>query len=229
MPNKPPDAVFLDPEAVAKYDEAPRRNVPGYASLVPMTRILLAEKMPPDGRVLVVGAGGGAELADFAQHHPGWQMHGVDPSGPMLHLAARRLGDLAARVTLQEGYVEAAPDGPFDAATCLLTFHFVPVEQRAPMAREIHRRLRPGAPFVAVHLRMEDEGDARGLWLSRYAAFLHASGVAPAQAQTASEKIRRELPILTPAQDEAVLHDAGFRDVQLFYVGFAFRGWVAYA
>ena len=228
--NKPPDAVFLDPQAVASYDEGPRRNVPGYASLLPMTRILLAEKMPADGRELVEAAGGGVELADFAQAHPGWQMHGVDPSGPMLDLATRRLGpSLSPRVTLQEGYVEAAPDGPFDGATCLLTFHFVPVSQRVPMAALLHRRLRPGAPFVAAHLSMDEEGDARELWLSRYAAFIEANGAQPEQVKMAKEKIQRDLPILTPAQDEAVLRDAGFREVQLFYVGFAFRGWVAYA
>ena len=72
------DSVFTDPEAVARYDEAPRRNVPGHSSLLPMTRILLAERVPPQGRVLVVGAGGGLELEDFARSHPGWRFDGND-------------------------------------------------------------------------------------------------------------------------------------------------------
>ena len=29
--------------------------------------------------------------------------------------------------------------------------------------------------------------------------------------------------------EEGILREAGFHDVQLFYAGFAFRGWVAYA
>jgi len=224
-----PHCAFNDAEAVAKYAEGPRRNVPGYSGLVPMTRILLAERMPPDGRVLVVGAGGGLELEDFAQAHPGWRFDGVDPSAPMLDLAARRLGPLSSRATLHEGYVQHAPAGPFDAATCLLTFHFVPRDQRLPMASEIHRRLKPGAPFVAAHLSMDDGVGERDLWMSRYAAFLVASGVDPRQAAAARQKVGEELPILTPAQDEAVLREAGFSEVQLFYVGFTFRGWVGYA
>lgn len=227
-------SAFNDAEAVAKYAEGPPRNVPGYSSLVPMTRILLAERMPPEGRVLVVGAGGGLELEDFAQTHPGWRFDGVDPSAPMLDLAARRLGPLSSRVTLHEGYVQDAPPGPFDAATCLLTFHFVSREQRLPMATEIHRRLKPGAPFVAVHFsvedgRTEDGRSERDVWMSRHAAFLIASGVEPRQAADTREKLQSQLPILTPAQDEAILREAGFSDVQLFYVGFTFRGWVAYA
>ena len=69
----------------------------------------------------------------------------------------------------------------------------------------------------------------RDLWMSRYAAYITASGVAPPQANAAREKVQRELPVLTPAQDEAILHEAGFRDVRQFYAGFTFRGWVGYA
>jgi tRNA (cmo5U34)-methyltransferase len=36
-----------------------RRNVPGYGGLLPMVRILLAERVPAHGCVLMVGAGGG--------------------------------------------------------------------------------------------------------------------------------------------------------------------------
>jgi len=203
--------------------------VPGYDSLVAMTRILLAERVPADGRVLVVGAGGGVELEDFARAHAGWRFDGVDPSRPMLDLAAQRLGPLSSRATLHEGFVQDAPTGPFDGASCLLTFHFVPREERVPMAAEIRRRLKPGAPFVAAHLSIADGPGERDAWMRRYAAFLEASGVDPRHAAAGREKVQRELPILTPAQDEAMLREAGFNDVQLFYAAFAFRGWVASA
>ena len=228
MPAASP-SVFMDPNLVARYAEGPRRNVPGYDGLLPMVRILLAERVPPDGRVLVVGAGGGLELEDMARAHPGWRFDGVDPSAPMLDLATRRLGTMAERVALHEGYVQDAPTGPFDGAVCLLTCHFVPLPERLPMAREIHRRLRPGAPLVVAHLSVEEGNGERALWMSRYAAFLVASGVGEVQAAAARSKIEKELAVLAPAQDEAILREAGFGRVQLFYAGFAFRGWVAYA
>jgi|GEM_PF-24300 len=231
---------FTDPAAVARYAEGPRRNVPGYDSLLRMSRILLAEHVPADGRVLVVGAGGGLELEDMARAHPGWRFDGVDPSQPMLDLAAQRLqsaGVPGDRVALHHGYVQSAPAGPFDGATCLLTFHFVPREERAAMAAEIRGRLRPGAPLVVAHLSVADgagpggEGGAgeRDLWLSRYSAFQVASGVPPEHAAKARDKVAAELAVLTPQEDEAILREAGFTDVQMFYMGFAFRGWVATA
>lgn len=224
-----PHSAFSTSDAVAKYAEGPKRNVPGYSGLLPMTRILLEEHVPSDGRVLVVGAGGGLEVEDLARANPEWKLDGVDPSGPMLELASQRLGPLMSRVTLHEGYVQDAPAGPFDGATCLLTFHFVPPDQRLPTARAIHRRLKPGAPFVAAHLSVEDGEGERDIWMSRYAAFLVSSGSDPRQAAMTREKVQKELSILSPSQDEAVLREAGFKDIRLFFTGFTFRGWVARA
>jgi tRNA (cmo5U34)-methyltransferase len=37
------------------------------------------------------------------------------------------------------------------------------------------------------------------------------------------------VPLLDPRQDEAILRDAGFSDVSLFYAAFTWRGWVGHA
>jgi tRNA (cmo5U34)-methyltransferase len=111
---------FDDPAVVARYAENPPRLVPGFHDLQRMTRLLLAERAPADGRILVVGAGGGLELRSFAEAQPDWRFLGVDPSPQMLGLAVRTLGPLGSRVELHEGYVASAPTGPFDGASCLL-------------------------------------------------------------------------------------------------------------
>ena len=57
---------FSDPQAVAHYAEGAMRNVPGYQAMQRMTTVLLAERVPHDARVLILGAGGGLELNVFA-------------------------------------------------------------------------------------------------------------------------------------------------------------------
>jgi tRNA (cmo5U34)-methyltransferase len=212
---------FSDPQAVARYAEGAPRNVPGYHAMQRMTTLLLAEHVPEEGRVLVLGAGGGLELKVFAEAHPSWAFDGVDPSAEMLKLAQRTLGPLASRATLHQGYIVDAPIGPFDAATCLLTLHFLSLEERRRMLAEVHRRLKPGAPFVAAHFSIPRDGE-RAVWLSRFAAY---AGIDPDRAAA----IDAHLTILSPEQDEAILREAGFANVSLFYAGFTFRGWVAYA
>ena len=224
-----PANPFSDPQFVAQYIEGPPRAVPGYDGMQRMTTLLLAERVPENARVLVLGAGGGLELKAFAQAHPGWSFDGVDPAPEMLRLAEQVLGPLAARAKLHEGTIDHAPIGPFDAATCLLTLHFLAQDERHRTAAEVHRRLKCGAPFVVAHLSIPHDQGERALWLSRYAAFMVSSGIAPDKATNARQMIDTQLSILTPEQDEAILREAGFSNVTLFYVGFTFRGWVAYA
>jgi tRNA (cmo5U34)-methyltransferase len=219
--------AFSDPQAVARYAENPPRMVPGYADMQRMARLLLAERAPDDAKVIVLGAGGGLELKVFAEGHPGWSFVGVDPSAAMLDLARKTMGSLSDRAHLHEGFIDSAPQGPFDAAACILTLHFIGRQERLSTLLEVRRRLKPGAPFVMAHFSIPQE--ERDLWLSRYAAFATASGIERSQAESARIGIGERLPILSPEEDEALLREAGFTGVSLFYAGFAFRGWVACA
>lgn len=220
---------FSDPKAIVGYAENATRRVPGLNDIHRMSALLLAESTPLNGRVLVVGAGGGMELKFFAQSFPGWQFDGVDPSAEMLNLAKTSLGPLAPRVQLHHGYIDAAPKGPFDAASCLLTLHFTTEAERYRTLREIHARLKPGGVFVAMHYSISQNPAERDLWLSRCAAFAVSSGVDPEQAKVTAVAIGKQLPILAPDQDEDLMRKAGFSDIDTFYVGLAFRGWVAHA
>lgn len=219
---------FSDPQAVARYAQGPVRQVPGFHALQQMTRLLLAESVPDDGRVLVLGAGGGLELKVFAEAQPGWRLVGVDPSAEMLKLAAVTLGPLAPRAELIEGYIDSAPPGPFDGATCLLTLHFLDAAERLHTLSELRRRLRPGAPLVVAHHSIPLEPEQKQRWLSRYAAFGIASGVPELDANNAIAAIGSRLPLLSPEQEVELLQQAGFVGVELFYAAFSFKGWVAY-
>jgi tRNA (cmo5U34)-methyltransferase len=223
-----PVSSFSDPQAVARYAEGPVRLVPGFHALQQMTALLLAESVPDEGHVLVLGAGGGLELKVFAEVQPGWHFVGVDPSAEMLKVAEATLGPLASRVDLIEGYIDTAPEGPFDGATCLLTLHFLPAEERLHTLRELRRRLKPGAPLVVAHHSFPQTEHEKVRWLDRYAAFAVSSGISTSNASNAIEAIGARLPLLAPEQDVALLREAGFEAVELFYAGFTFKGWVAY-
>jgi tRNA (cmo5U34)-methyltransferase len=219
---------FSDPQAVARYAEGPVRQVPGFHALQQMSALLLAERVPVDGKVLVLGAGGGLELKVFAEAQPGWRFLGVDPSAEMLKLAEATLGPLLARVALHEGYIDSAAEERFDGAACLLTLHFLDAEQRLHTLQQLRQRLKPGAPLVVAHHSFPQHDRAKTRWLQRYAAYGIASGIPAANANTAIEAIATRLPVLSPDDDEALLKAAGFDGVELFYAGFTFKGWVAY-
>jgi tRNA (cmo5U34)-methyltransferase len=216
---------FDDPDAVARYAQGPLMMVPGLHDLHKMTRLLLAEATPADGHILVLGAGGGMELAAFATAEPGWTFTGVDPSAEMLSLATRTLGPNAPRATLIEGYIDSAPPGPFDGATCLLTLHFLPREERLATLRALYDRLKPGARLVTAHHSIPE--DQKTLWLTRFAAFAQSNGLPADKAAAIIPGLATKLPTLSPKEDADLLREAGFTDISLFYAALTFRGWTA--
>jgi len=218
---------FFDPGAVASYGTDTSRKVPGLADLHRMTALLLAEAAPAQAHVLVVGAGGGLELAAMGAAEPRWCFVGVDPSPAMLDLARQAVAPFAERVQLVTGTVDQAPAGPFDGATCLLTLHFLEHGERLRTLREIRRRLKPGARFVMAHHAPPDDSAER--WMARSIAFGADGRADPAGTLAAARRMTTGLPLLAPGKEEALLHLAGLADVELFYAAFSFRGWVGTA
>lgn len=226
MADDPLQQAFAQAERVAAYCEGPRRFVPGLDALLQMTTQLVAEHVGDDARILVLGAGGGSELQAMAAAQPRWRFVGVDPSRAMLDLAAQTAGDFMDRITMVEGLIDDAPAGPFDAATCLLTLHFLEPAERLRTLLALHDRLKPGAPFVAAHSAFPQEEAERGIWLDRYARFAIGAGFDADMAWNARAAVAASLNTLEPAHDEAILRAAGFRDVSLFYAAFTWRGWI---
>lgn len=219
---------FSDPAAVAGYAQRAHRTVPGLDVAHRLTEILLDEAVPADGRVLVVGAGGGLELAYLAAQHDRWTFEGVDPSRPMLDLARDATAAFADRITFREGFIDDAARGPFDGATCLLTLHFLAPPERLRTLQEIHARLTPGAPLVVLHHSIPG-GDDRPRWLARTAALAARSGTPVEDARRNAAQLDERLPILEPAADEALLTQAGFTQVDNFFAALTIRGWTARA
>ncbi|MEM9623243.1 MAG: class I SAM-dependent methyltransferase [Pseudomonadota bacterium] len=222
-------AMFESPDSAANYADGPAKFTPGFTDIHRMAGVLIRERAPDNAHVLVHGAGGGLELAAFAGANPGWTFVGVDPARAMLDEARRRLGENTARVRFHEGYIDDAPTGPFDAATSLLTLHFLERDARIQTIAAIAERLKSGAPFVAVHSSFPQDETAREQWLSRYEAFAIASGAKPEMAAAARTAVASNLPILAPDEDAAILSQAGLSGVTSFYAGFTWHGWIGYA
>ncbi len=225
--SSPVHPVFTDPERVSRYAEGPGRAIPGFATLHRMVVQLLAERVGSRARLLVLGAGGGMELLAFSQAQPGWMFVGVDPSRPMLDQARRTLGELAERVELMEGFLPDAPPGPFDAATCLLTLHFLPDDgHKLEALRSIRQRLVPGGPFAIVdHCIDLTAPDADQKW----ERFMRFAGSDPERGEEMKAAIRSSFHPVSPAREEALLTEAGFTVAELFFAGLSWRGWIAYA
>ena len=201
------------------YAKRVARQIPGLNDLHRMVTLLLGEHVPQDGRILVLGAGGGLELKAMSEAQRGWTFDGVDPSPDMLAQARDMVATHRSRVAFHEGYIDDAPEGPFDGAVCLLTLHFLPEAERLRTLLEMAHRMRQDAPLVTAHHSFPVEDGGKDRWLARYAALSESIGPLTA--------MKEKLPVLTPESDEALLREAGFADIELFWAAFTFKGWVS--
>jgi tRNA (cmo5U34)-methyltransferase len=214
------------------YDRGPRWFIPGYDASHAMAAVLLRDRIGEGGRILVIGAGGGIELSVFAREASGWTFVGVDPSVQMLSRARQKIdeADATDRVSLVRGTAEDAPREAFDAATAFLALHFVPDDgARLRALREIHARLKDGAPFLMINGCADMQSSRFADDQRSYAAFARRNG-APEEMIDAAVRMQREsVHLLPPEREEALLAEAGFRDLRLFYVGMWVFGWIAMA
>ena len=221
-----------NPALTENYERAPRWFVPGYDVSHEIAAVLLRDRIGERGRILIVGTGGGVELSVFAHECEGWEFVAVDPSVEMLKRAQAKMESIGAlgRVSFIQGTVENAPLEPCDAATAFLCLNFIPNDgHRLNALREIHRRLKSGAPFLMINActdknstRFEDD-------LRVYAAFARRRGAPADVVQRAVRMQRESLYYALPEQEVALLAEAGFGDIRLFYVGLWVFGWMARA
>lgn len=119
------------------------------AAVVPLAR----------GKVLELGAGGGANLGLYDRKLVE-SVTGVDPSDELIALAHARMAEGARGfVTLERGVAEALPfaDASFD--TVLSTFTLCSVQDQAQALREARRVLKPGGQLLFLeHGRAPDPG-----------------------------------------------------------------------
>ncbi len=225
------DFGFADPDSAQRYSaNGPEKFVPGFHAMHRMVIQLLSESAGPEGVILAIGAGGGLELKAFSEARPGWRFVGVDPSASMIEGAQALLGSAQSRVEWVRGYVSDAPPGPFDAATCLLTLHFVPDDgAKLKTLTAIRERLRPGARFVLVDCCIDPAAPGAQRRVDRYAAFALEAGVDRAVVDGAREGVMTLLKGVSPERNEALLREAGLDEVELFYAGLPWRGWIAQA
>ncbi len=224
-------AIAFNAEAAKSYDDGPRRLVPGYAFFQILIAQVLAGELKDDASILVMGAGGGAELMALAATRENWTLTGVDPSPDMLALAEGKLraAGYAERISLVAGYVVDAPEGPFDAATSCLVAPFVPDDGgKLDYFRQLRRRMRPGAPLIVVEGFISDEQGGFDRYMKSYAMFARLNGVEQAILDRAVGA-QASLHYISLERQKHLFDEAGFASAETFFQALHIYGWIARA
>ena len=223
------------PVSVTEYERMVQGINTGYDLLFLLTHAFLRSLQLPGLHLLVVGAGGGAEIGRLLPANPDWRITGVDPSIDMLAAAQAKAEQVAVsdRVELVRGTVEDLPrESRFDAATCIFVLHFLPDAEKLALLRAVAERLRPNAPLLvgtATRAIPTDER-VRDDYLGTWQHHGELMGVPAEQvAATIAQLVPMQPTLSTPEDHVRLLHDAGFEHVSevLRVMNGAISAWIA--
>lgn len=226
------EITALFDQQASSYDQQWSKTAPINAALHFLTRAVLAE-LPPQAKILCVGAGTGAEILALAEHFPEWHFTAVEPSGAMLDVFRRRAEEhgIAARCVFHAGYLDSLPSrGPFDAATAFLVSHFI-LERASRVAffQSIAERLRPTGILLSSDLAGDlGAADCQDL-LEVWFRVMSGSGAAPSPEGLTRmrEAYSRDVAILPPQDVRDILTRGGFGAPVLFFQAGMIHAWYA--
>lgn len=227
----PPNSlsVIFDAERAEAYDnQFPAMN-PIKEAMHLLLRVQLSS-LPADARILVAGAGTGAEARMLAKHFPGWHFTLADPAEAMLDVAQRHAvaEGFASRCTFHAGYVSSLPPDQHDGATSLLVSHFlIEADARQAFYEDIAARLKPGGQLFSLDLCAEDDAPSfpgiMGLWL----ALLRHGGVPEDRITNYRQSYGRDFSTHGVAQLEKMIEAAGFTPPAPVFQAALMRGYTA--
>lgn len=206
-----------------------RQMVVGRDALFLIARALFENKLGAAAKILVVGAGWGDEISLLGKPNPGWRFVGVDLSEDMLKLARARLAaeNLPNKIELHRTDARDLNDEDFDAATCILTLHFIPDDgAKLSMLQAIRQRLKPGAPFFLVDAVREKTEAAFRENVAAWQRHALNNGCPPETVEKMEENIRT-LPLATEERETELLREAGFVETRKVFQGIFINGWLA--
>lgn len=229
MPTSSPQS-FFDQEQAARYDTRFAKLHPLWNALHLLTCGVLAG-LPPDARLLCVGAGTGAEILALAERFPGWRFVAVEPSAPMLALCRGKVSEvgIADRCEFHEGYLDSLPETkPFHAATSFLVSHFIlETAQRCDFFRGIASRLAPGGILVSADLSADEIGEKQQKLMAVWRSLFEYAGLEGGDFERLFSSYRSDVALSFPRQIEAWMVSAGFDAPVEFLQTVLIRAWFA--
>lgn len=223
--------TYFGPDQAAVYDQQYAKMAPLRDALHLLMEAILCD-LPPDARILCVGAGTGAEIIRLAVRFPGWHFMAVDPSGPMLNICRQRVEELglSSRCAFHEGYLDSLPsvEFSFDAATSILVSHFILSEHdRCTFFRGIAARLRPGGFLVNADLAGDLTTAPYDSLLEVWMRVMSAAEITPEKREAIRAAYGKAVAFLPPDKLAALVQSTGFEPPLQFLQTGLIHAWYA--
>jgi tRNA (cmo5U34)-methyltransferase len=227
----PQDKWTFDGDVTAVFDDMLARSIPQYAVMRDAVYQLACRYIQPRTAVVDLGSSRGEAVAKLVSHYAMVnRFHLTDVSEPMLAALRERFAHDIAINTVRVQHCDLRSDFPLcepSVVLCILTLQFTPIEYRQQIVQTIYDKLLPHGALILVEKVLGATAPINQLMVDIYYDMKREHGYTEEQIQRKRMALEGVLVPVTAAWNEALLDQAGFRQVDCFWRWCNFAGWLA--
>jgi tRNA (cmo5U34)-methyltransferase len=233
--NYKPEGKWSFDEGVTKvFEDMISRSIPGYSTMrdcvVRVAYPILTKTKSPF--LLDLGCSRGETIYQILNSLPNQNTVtavGVDSSEPMIDVATESFSNFD-NVNFVHADLQAADitPGKYSLITSVLTAQFIPLDVRQDFFQRVNSGLSFDGAFVVVEKILGESPVSQGFLVDIYHTYKSDSGYTEEQIEEKRKALQGVLVPLRGSENERMLKDAGFTNVQRFWQCLNFAGWIAF-
>ena len=225
----------FDESVTSVFPDMLSRSIPGYGTMRDSVVRVAKSFFSPDKNnqyLLDLGCSRGDtiyEILDAVAPKSEIRCVGVDSSQSMIATAQELFQGWDNVNFVQSDLVDIEIfSGKYTVITCVLTAQFIPLDARQVFYEQVHNGLSIDGVFIIVEKVLGETPYSQALLVDIYHNFKREKGYTDEQIEEKRKSLQGVLAPLRASENELMLKDAGFTNVQRFWQCLNFAGWIAF-
>lgn len=227
----PGEKWAFDESVTRVFGDMLKRSIPQYNVMRNAVFDLGEPLVQPGTHIVDLGCSRGDALVPFVRRFSD-RCHylGLEVSPPMIAAAEERfaLEIASGRVTIENrDLLGPYPNIEASLTLSILTLQFTPVDQRLRILKDACRRTRSGGGLILVEKLKGSSEQIDKMMVDLYHELKRKYGYSREEVERKQLALEGVLMPISAGQNEQLLRDAGFTQVDCFWRWMNFAGWVA--
>jgi len=221
----------FDKKVAVVFDDMVSRSVPFYGEVQRMVSELAKKHVQSHTKVYDLGCSTGTTLIQMSKLLPeDVELIGIDDSKEMITKCREKLNSLSAHREIALDVVDITREVPVQGAsvvTMVLVLQFIRPINRLDIVRKIHAGLRDKGVLILVEKILTEEPSFNREYIDYYYDFKRRNDYSELEISQKREALENVLIPYKTSENIAMLKEAGFSEVEVFFRWYNFIGIIA--